>query len=347
MTVSDLLLSREAFKAEVFKRDGSKCVFCDAPAVDAHHIFERKLWHDGGYYLRNGASVCSAHHYACETTEITVEEVLHACGITDRLLPPHLAENEQYDKWGNVVLPDGSRLRGELFHEDGVQKVLAAGGVLGQFQYQVKYPRTYHFPWSPSCKGDDKALYELSGFEGQDVVLTEKMDGENTSLYQDGFHARSLDGRHHPSRDWVKGMWSRIAYDIPAGWRICGENLYAQHSVSYADLPSYFLGFSVWNDLNICLSWDETLEWFELLGIAPVKVLWRGRFSEEVVRQQCEALDQSRVEGAVLRTTEAFHYSDFRSRVAKYVRPNHVQTTEHWAHGPIISNQLKGHDNAE
>lgn len=36
------------------------------------------------------------------------------------------------------------------------------------------------------------------------VVITEKMDGENTTLYRDGLHARSLDSRHHPSRNWVK-----------------------------------------------------------------------------------------------------------------------------------------------
>ena len=56
----------------------------------------------------------------------------------------------------------------------------------------------------------------ISGLQaGEDVK--EKMDGENTSLYQDGFHARSIDGRHHSSRDWVKGFWAQIAQDIPFG----------------------------------------------------------------------------------------------------------------------------------
>jgi len=39
---------------------------------------------------------------------------------------------------------------------------------------------------------------------GREVVVTEKMDGENTTMYCDNIHARSIDGRHHPSRDWVK-----------------------------------------------------------------------------------------------------------------------------------------------
>lgn len=166
------LLSRDEFKASVFDRDGGRCVFCEEEAVDAHHIFERRLWPDGGYYLNNGASVCSSHHYACETTEISVEQVLNACGIEERLLPAYLSLDETYDKWGNVVLPNGQRLRGELFHEDSVQKVLAAGGFPDLFQYQVKYPRTFHFPWSPGCTADDKAFQDLSVFKGHEVVLT-------------------------------------------------------------------------------------------------------------------------------------------------------------------------------
>ena len=55
------LLSRAEFRDSVFKRDKNKCVFCDKAAIDAHHIIERKLWNDGGYYLNNGASVCEEH----------------------------------------------------------------------------------------------------------------------------------------------------------------------------------------------------------------------------------------------------------------------------------------------
>ncbi|MEL7307213.1 MAG: RNA ligase family protein, partial [Pseudomonadota bacterium] len=39
---------------------------------------------------------------------------------------------------------------------------------------------------------------------------------------------------------------------------MCGENLYARHSISYNNLPSYFMAFSVWNELNQCLSWQDT-----------------------------------------------------------------------------------------
>src|SRR5271163_4187653 len=51
------LLTREEFKQKVFQRDNNLCIVCQAPAVDAHHLIERKLFADSGYYLDNGVSV--------------------------------------------------------------------------------------------------------------------------------------------------------------------------------------------------------------------------------------------------------------------------------------------------
>ena len=112
------LLSRDEFKRAVFARDQQRCIFCDLPAVDAHHIIERRLWSDGGYYLANGASVCSEHHRQCETTEIGTTQIYQVCGISERLLPAHLYTDQVYDKWGNPVLKNGKRLRGELFYQE-------------------------------------------------------------------------------------------------------------------------------------------------------------------------------------------------------------------------------------
>jgi hypothetical protein len=134
---------------------------------DAHHIIERRLWPDGGYYLDNGASVCEAHHIACETTELTVEDVRIACGIRRILVPPHLYPDQPYDKWGNPVLPNGERLRGELFYDESVQKILAEGQVLGFFTSRVKYPRTHHLPWSGGITEDDRIMPSLAEFSGR------------------------------------------------------------------------------------------------------------------------------------------------------------------------------------
>jgi len=109
----------------------------------------------------------------------------------------------------------------------------------------TKYPRTTHLPWSEGGSDDDRILRSTEHFRNKIVVVTEKMDGENTTMYSQHIHARSLDSKHHPSRDWVKNFWQQIRFNIPEGYRICGENMYGTHSIHYNNLKSYFLGFSI------------------------------------------------------------------------------------------------------
>lgn len=205
-----------------------------------------------------------------------------------------------------------------------------------------KYPRTFHLPWSLGISSDDKVLHDVSVFSGKNVVVTEKMDGENSTLYKDYMHARSIDSRNHDSRNWVKNFWSSIRYSIPDGWRICGENLYAVHSIAYEDLESYFYGFSVWNDNNFCLSWDDTIEWFSMLGIVPVRELYCGVFDIEKIKSLYSDADRERMEGYVVRTDGGFSYEDFGRNVVKFVRAGHVSTDEHWMSNSFNKNILKG-----
>jgi len=204
-----------------------------------------------------------------------------------------------------------------------------------------KYPKTFHVPWSEGITNDDKVIQNMDWFEGRDVVVTTKMDGENSSLYQDYIHARSIDSRHHPSRDWVKNFWATIRYQIPVGWRICGENMFAQHSIKYDNLQSYFLGFSIWNENNICLSWPKTLSWFGALGIIPVDLLYYGKYNEKDIHYIGNYEMKHGAEGYVIRPADCFNYDDFNKRVVKCVRKNHVQTDNHWMSGKVIPNGLK------
>jgi hypothetical protein len=284
----------------------------------------------------------------CEQTVISVEDVRVAAGITKIVLPDHLYPDHVYDKWGNPLLDNGiaqmgdrdlrvlgKRGRGELFFDESVQKVLAQGGVLNQFTQYVKYERTFHLPWSAGIHDDDKALKNIDQFLGKRVIVSKKMDGENTTGYSDGHvHARSIDSRGGEDRAWVKRfLFEDVCFNLPEGWRICGENLWAEHSIHYDNLPSYFMGFSLWNERNVCLSWDDTLEWFELLGVTPVPVLYDGLFDNcEFVNIE-RNLDFKIDEGYVVRVADSFKYGEFRSSVAKYVRQGHVQTTKHWRAG--------------
>lgn len=217
---------------------------------------------------------------------------------------------------------------------------LTAGEAMqGSHEDRIKYPRTPHLPFSRGRTSDDKVLTSTEHFDGKEVVVTEKMDGENTSMYADGFHARSLDSRHHLSRDWLAKFHAGICYDIPKGIRICGENVYARHSVVYKTLPSYFLGFSVWEQ-NRALSWDDTIEYFTLLGISPVRELYRGLFNAPRLGALAKSLNTETTEGFVVRLADSFEYIDFSSSVAKWVREKHVQTDRHWMKAAIVPNEL-------
>ncbi|WP_027857897.1 RNA ligase family protein [Marinobacterium jannaschii] len=204
---------------------------------------------------------------------------------------------------------------------------------------RYKYPRTPHLPWSPGATIDDVRHISLKCFEGKNIVITEKMDGENTTIYSDYLHARSIDSRFHPSRSWVKSLQAQIGYQIPEGWRICGENLYAQHSIGYKSLPSYFLAFSVWDEQNHCLSWDESKLLFAQLGLDTPRELYVGPWDEHLVRSI--VLDTEKQEGFVVRNTDGFAFSEFSQNVAKWVRENHVLSDEHWMHKPVVPNRLK------
>lgn len=226
-----------------------------------------------------------------------------------------------------------------------------------------KYPRTFNFPWSGSNSSDDVWWKDSSNFEGKEVVILEKIDGENTNIYPDGFvHARSLDTAHHPSRSWVKQYASTFAYDIPQGWKICGENVFAWHSIFYTDLPTYFFVFAIVNEQNQCLSWQEVEEWCCILKLHTVPVIYRGIWDEKKVRslwqgqgafptyQVTRDLEMPKfpedfapceAEGYVARLASSFHIKTFSQNVAKMVRKNHVQTDQNWMLRPVLPNLLK------
>ncbi len=206
----------------------------------------------------------------------------------------------------------------------------------------VKHPSIFHLPWSDGIHSDDKVIEGMGTFVGKSVVVTEKLDGENTSLYRDHYHARSIDSGNHPSRNRAKALWAGIAASIPHQWRLCCENMTAKHSIEYSELEDYLYGFSVWNACNECLAWNDTVEWFDLIGLPTVPVLYEGFYDETVIKALYDhEKDWERSEGYVVRLARSFHYDDFQESVAKYVRRGHVQTTDHWLHGPFVENKVR------
>jgi len=101
------LLTREKFNAICLERDGSACVCCGSEQnVTVHHIMERKLWLDGGYYDFNGVTICPRCHILAEAGFVLPEELWLAIGehFDDELYPVGLDTSADYDKWGQELI---------------------------------------------------------------------------------------------------------------------------------------------------------------------------------------------------------------------------------------------------
>lgn len=214
---------------------------------------------------------------------------------------------------------------------------------------KFKYPRTPHLPWSPGISSDDEVL-DISPWSPLDSInVTMKMDGENTTIGPDYVHARSLDSGYHLSRTWVKKFASDWQWDLNEDERICGENMYARHSIAYDNLESFFLGFSYWTG-DWCHSWKETEAKFAEYGIVSVPVLFdsvsfvtlstplqKGTNRSSWFESEDRYKDR---EGYVVRSVDGFSYNEFSQNVAKYVRAHHVKTDGHWMHEQVGRNSL-------
>ena len=206
----------------------------------------------------------------------------------------------------------------------------------------TKYPRTWHLPDSPNRGADgDHAYADYSTFEGREVVVTEKLDGENTTIYADGYtHARSISSGYHPTRTWVRALAGRVAHALPEGWRICGENTYGRHSIAYDALPSYFQLFAVYDDEDMCLWWDDTKEWAARLGVD----LGAGALPRPVHhdRARCwtgrpRSAPSARASWSAGRTRSTRRAPAGRRQARP---PDHVKTDQHWMHGEVPANGL-------
>jgi len=204
-----------------------------------------------------------------------------------------------------------------------------------------KYPSTYHWPWSKSVHRDDSYHTDPGYFVNYPVVITEKLDGGNTCLFNGEVFARSVS---NPSHDgWMAMVRKHHAWKTtnPAflDMEIYGEDMYGIHSIEYdaMDSDDTYRVFAV-RYQDEFLSWDDVADIADRLGLNTVPVLSNGVEFEskealttylEMTTNEPSLLGPHR-EGCVIRVPEAFSADAFGHEVCKYVRKNHVQTDTHW-----------------
>lgn len=331
------LLTREEFNHQCLQRDNYKCVICkktesEVGKLDVHHLFDRKLFENSGNFKSNGASLCSEHHMEAEKCDLTVEEIRHSAGITEAILPPGLLPGIIYDKWGQEI-------------DEGI--------------ISRKYGRTYHLNFSPGTTSDDRIAFDywkdLRNID--ELLITEKLDGENNCLSEHGVFARS----HAATTEsrWtqdIRQRWQSMKYDLKGGVQIFLENLYAIHSIEYRNLDNHYFVFAV-RENGRCAGWDEVKFWAESFDLPTVPVLQTvhpsGQLEEfefknlilnyaskksdldsynHVMNSAGELINQEQCtrEGIVVANADEYLLRNFDKNVFKYVRAKHVKTDEHW-----------------
>lgn len=212
-----------------------------------------------------------------------------------------------------------------------------------------KYNRTPHLPWSSGTK-DDKVADDVSSLLGRTIIVTEKLDGSNTSLEKHGCFARTHAGPPtHESFDGLKALHAGLKYQLIDDVQYFGEWCYAKHSIQYSQLPGYFMLFAIrFLEDNHWADWDVIEDEAVRLNVSTVPFLWRGSVKSEAELKDLTLDFASRKsscggdrEGVVVRIADGFRDEDFSTSVMKFVRKNHVQTDSHWKEQEIIRNKLK------
>lgn len=233
-----------------------------------------------------------------------------------------------------------------------------------------KYNRSLHAHISLGSTSDDRFMpqgYVKAFASMPNLVLTEKLDGQNNCFSKEGLFARS-----HACASvlpWDKPMrerWELIKRDL-GDYEIFGENMYGIHSIAYSKLESYFYVFAV-RVKDVWLSWEEVKEIAQLFDFPTVPEIEikkplseiKGRDENAILAQWfienigCSWEESTQTagllggynplnstpssEGFVVRNADEFKTNDGIVLVAdnefnnlfKVVREGHVQTDEHW-----------------
>ena len=201
------------------------------------------------------------------------------------------------------------------------------------------------------------------------LVLTEKLDGQNNCFNKYGVFARSHTATSaHPWDKPLTERWNLVKNDLK-DLEIFGENMFGIHSIAYRKLESYFYVFAV-REGDRWFSWEEVKFYAEMLDfpvVPEIKIntsmkdcFTKGADENKVLESWLQAnlgasweesvetpgllggydpvTEKGCSEGFVIRDASDFETNSNRLSVAenefdslfKLVRKAHVKTDVHW-----------------
>ena len=138
-----------------------------------------------------------------------------------------------------------------------------------------KYCRSLHARCSLGTTSDDRLMppgYVAAFAQLPELILSEKLDGQNNCLTRHGVFARSHAApSQHPWDAPLRARWELLRRDL-GSLEVFGENMYGVHSIAYRKLDSYFYVFAV-RDGEQWLSWEEVTHYAALLDFPTVPTI--------------------------------------------------------------------------
>ncbi len=219
-----------------------------------------------------------------------------------------------------------------------------------------RFPHTPHLIWlGQGNPRDDKVLTlaEVQDLLGDEVVVEEKLDGANVgfSIGHDGnlrvqnrgqYLQPPFQGQFSRLGSWLAMYRDRLESALFPDLILFGEWCAARHSLSYTNLPDWFLGFDVY-DRKACRFWSTKRRnrLFSDIGIASVPERYQGKTCLEDLKQllsnKMSLYLNGPMEGLVIRKEDA----DWLTHRAKLVRADFTQAIrEHWSRRRIEWNQI-------
>ena len=196
-----------------------------------------------------------------------------------------------------------------------------------------------YWRYSPGQSRDGEIIADPMRFVGRPVVVTEKLDGNNTLLHRGDVYARSVSAP--ATAKWFAMVRKHHAWKVTeTDVFLYGEEIYGVHSIAYDPVPEdeTFYAFALRFGDGSFGSFRTMVKYAQESSIPVVPVLFEGTFRTvhqirdfvSRAHQEPSALGGAR-EGVVMRLAEGFPAADFKHSVCKSVRAGHVQSDEHWS----------------